>query len=78
MIKDFIPFAVIPVGVKLTIYGSETNDIDMPELKKFMDDVARGQEKINIDRVFQFDEIVEAHRYMEESRACGKLVVVVD
>ncbi|MCB0855824.1 MAG: zinc-binding dehydrogenase, partial [Bacteroidetes bacterium] len=27
-------------------------------------------------RVFQLDQIVEAHRYMEENRASGKLVVV--
>jgi NADPH:quinone reductase-like Zn-dependent oxidoreductase len=32
---------------------------------------------VSIDRVFRFDEIVEAHRYMEENRAKGKLVVVV-
>jgi len=33
---------------------------------------------VNIDRVFHFNDIVEAHRYMEENRAKGKLVVVVD
>jgi len=43
-----------------------------------IDDVAGAQAKVNIDRVFQFDEIVAAHRYMEENRASGKLVVLVD
>jgi len=28
--------------------------------------------------VFKFDEIVEAHRYMESNAATGKLVVLVD
>lgn len=37
-----------------------------------------GRYRLNLDRVFQFDEIVEAHRMMEESRAKGKLVVVVN
>ncbi len=78
MIKEFIPFAMIPVTVKLTIYGGEAQDVEMEELKKFMDDVAKGEEKVNIDRIFQFHEIVEAHRYMEENRACGKLVVLVE
>ncbi len=50
----------------------------MGEFKKFMDDVARGQGKVCIDRIFQFDEIAEAHRYMEENRASGKLVILVD
>jgi len=30
----------------------------------------------HVDRVFGLDEIVAAHRYMEEDRASGKLVVV--
>ena len=52
--------------------------MEIGELQKFMDDVARGEEKVNIDRIFQFHEIVEAHRYMEENRASGKLVVLLD
>jgi NADPH:quinone reductase-like Zn-dependent oxidoreductase len=78
MIKEFIPFAVIPVTVRLTVYGGEAKDMEIGELQKFMDDVARGEEKVNIDRIFQFHEIVEAHRYMEENRASGKLVVLLD
>ena len=30
---------------------------------------------VNLDMVFHFEEIVEAHRYMEENKAKGKLVV---
>ena len=30
-----------------------------------------------IDRTFQLEEIVEAHRYMESSRQNGKVVVIV-
>ncbi|MDQ3908913.1 MAG: zinc-binding dehydrogenase [Thermoproteota archaeon] len=32
----------------------------------------------NKNRVFRLEEIVEAHRYMEENRAKGKLVVKVE
>jgi NADPH:quinone reductase-like Zn-dependent oxidoreductase len=42
-------------------------------------DVRRGVEwKEEISKVFHFEQIVEAHRYMEENRATGKLVVLVD
>jgi len=30
---------------------------------------------VPIDHIYEFDEIVEAHRHMEEGRASGKLVV---
>lgn len=78
VMKEFEPFVMIPSTVKLTIYGGGAQDMDMRELQNFVDDVARGLAKVNIDRIFQFHEIVEAHQYMEENRASGKLVVLVD
>ena len=53
------------------------DDVNLGELQRFVDDVAEEWVSINIDRVFKFDGIVEAHRYMESSRASGKLVVLV-
>ena len=47
-------------------------------LQRIVDGVAAGRYRVNLDRVFHFSEIVEAHRYMEENRAQWKLVVVVD
>ncbi len=40
--------------------------------------VAEGSLKVQVGRVFGMDEIVEAHRCMEENRAGGKIVVLVD
>jgi len=40
--------------------------------------VAAGRYRLSLDKVFHFEHIVEAHRYMEENRAKGKLVVLVD
>jgi NADPH:quinone reductase-like Zn-dependent oxidoreductase len=40
--------------------------------------IANGRYSVNLDRVFHFEVIVEAHRYMEENRAKGKLVVKVE
>ena len=47
-------------------------------LQLMVDRVEAGRYRLNLDRVFPFDAIIEAHRIMEESRAQGKLVVVVD
>jgi NADPH:quinone reductase-like Zn-dependent oxidoreductase len=40
--------------------------------------VADGRYRPNLHRTFGFEEIVEAHRFMEGNHATGKLVVVVD
>jgi len=47
-------------------------------LQQIVDGVAEGRYRVSIGKVFHFNDIVEAHRYMEENRAKGKLVVVVD
>ena len=47
-------------------------------LQQIVERVAQGRYRVPLDRVFHFNEIVEAHRYMEDNRAAGKLVVVVD
>ena len=78
VMKEFEPFTAIPVGVRFTIYGGDAEDMDSNELQGYIDDVAAGHINLNIDRVFQFSEIVEAHRYMEENRATGKLVVLTE
>ncbi|HHH29265.1 MAG TPA: hypothetical protein ENK57_13105 [Polyangiaceae bacterium] len=40
-----------------------------PQLQAFVDDVAEGRVRVDVDRVFRLDE--DAHRYMEASRARG-------
>jgi NADPH:quinone reductase-like Zn-dependent oxidoreductase len=41
------------------------------------DHIEAGDFKPLIDRVFPFDQIVEAHRYMESNQQIGKIVVKV-
>ena len=76
----FEPMAVIPSTVKLTTYSSETvNAANATEaLQEIVDRVAAGGYGIHLDRVFKFEEIVEAHHYMEGNNAKGKLVVTID
>ena len=76
----FEPLEDIPSTVKLTTYGSGTTSAQRSTaaLQEIVDGVADGRYRARPHRTFRFDEIVEAHRFMEESRGSGKLVVVVD
>ena len=74
--KDFEPLVDIPNGVFLTSYGGGSEDVTADELQDFVDDVASGNVQVSLDRTFDLDEIVDAHRYMEADRAKGKLVVL--
>ncbi len=80
VMHEFEPMAAIPSTVKLTHYSTETVTAanSTRALQQIVDGVAAGRYRVSIDQVFHFHEIVEAHRYMEENRAKGKLVVVVD
>jgi NADPH:quinone reductase-like Zn-dependent oxidoreductase len=78
-IPEFEPLVAIPSGTKLTTYNS--SDINAANttatMQRIVDDVASGALDANVHRVFRFDEIVDAHRTMENDGAVGKLVVIV-
>jgi NADPH:quinone reductase len=76
----FEPLEDIPSTVRLTTYGSSTTSAarSTAALQEIADGVAAGRYRANLQRTFRFDEIVDAHRFMEENRATGKLVVLVD
>jgi NADPH:quinone reductase-like Zn-dependent oxidoreductase len=44
--------------------------------QSIVDDIERRRYRLNLDRRFAFDDIAEAHRYMEADRASGKVVVM--
>ena len=79
-LDTFEPMAVIPSTVKLTTYLSETVRATnaTAALQQIVDRVADGNYAVQLDRVFKFDEIVEAHHYMEDNKAKSKLVMIVD
>ena len=82
-IKDFNPLLQMASGVHFSFFGSfvfgtpEFPVSDVP-LKDIVKAVADGRYDAKPFKVFRFDEIQEAHRYMEEGKAKGKMVVVVD
>ena len=75
--KEFTPMGDIPSLGRLTVYMGEANNLDPSRLQEFIALVENGSVNLNIDRVFSLNEIVEAHSYMEQNLAKGKLVVLL-
>ncbi len=74
--EKFSPMGAIPTAVNLTTYAGGAEDfIDTP-LQAFVDAIEAGKAKIRQGPEFSIDDIVEAHRTMEEDRAACKIVVV--
>lgn len=76
-IDGFSPLGEIPSGVYITSYAGGNNDLPPHLLQDFIHQIEQGKLKIQIDKVFSIDQIVEAHTYMENNKASGKLVVKV-
>ena len=74
---DFAPMDDIPTGVRLTSYSGGSGDMDLAAFRDFVERVELGEISIKIARVLDFEDVVDAHRHMEESRGAGKLVVRV-
>ena len=74
-INEFTPMGDIPSLGRLTVYMGESKNLSKELLQEFIDDVEKGNIKLNIDKVFQLDQISEAHQYMEDNRAKGKIIV---
>jgi NADPH:quinone reductase-like Zn-dependent oxidoreductase len=78
LIADFEPIAMIPSATLLTAFHSDSlkGSAGRTVLQRIVDDVEAGVYRPNLDRVFDLDDIVTAHRYMEDNQATGKLVVM--
>jgi len=73
--ENFAPMEAIPTAVSLTTYAGESEDFMRTPLEDLAEQVAAGTLRVQVGKTFQLDEIVEAHRCMEENRAGGKIVV---
>lgn len=76
-VREFYPIGYIPTGVRLTAYGGEASDLPRAVLQQYLDDAAAGRVSVPIHRVYELDEIADAHRTMETNAAVGKMVVRV-
>ena len=73
---DFSPMDVIPTSVCLTTYDGGPEDFMRTPLDELVERVAAGTLRVQVGKVFKLDDIVEAHRCMEENKAGGKIVVL--
>ncbi len=73
--ERFSPMGAIPTAVNLTTYSGGSEDFIATPLQEVVAAVEAGTFRPPIGRVFRIDEIVEAHRAMEENSAGGKIVV---
>ena len=73
---DFSPMDVIPTAVCLTTYDGGAEDFMLTPLEELVEKIAIGQLPIHVGKVFRLDQIVDAHRCMEQNKAGGKIVVL--
>lgn len=70
------PDSALPKGATYGFYGGEQEDFHAMPLQELIDQVEEGKLEVQIGKKFTIDEIVEAHRVMEENTAGGKIVVL--
>ena len=75
-LDDFSPMESIPSAVNLTVYDGGPNEFMATPLEELAKQVKEGKMKVQVGKVFTLDDIVEAHRMMEENKAGGKIVVL--
>jgi NADPH:quinone reductase-like Zn-dependent oxidoreductase len=75
-VDEFTPMDAIPTSVCLTSYAGETGDFMKTPFQEVVDQIAARTLRVQIGKIFQLDQIVEAHRCMEENKAGGKIVVL--
>jgi NADPH:quinone reductase-like Zn-dependent oxidoreductase len=73
---SFSPMEAIPTAVSLTTYAGESEDFMRMPLEELVEQIAAGALHVQVGRTFHLDQIVEAHRCMEENKAGGKIVVL--
>jgi NADPH:quinone reductase-like Zn-dependent oxidoreductase len=73
---NFAPMDAIPTAVYLTSYAGESEDFLRTPLQELVDQIAAAKLQVQVGKIFRLDQIVEAHRAMEENKAGGKIVLL--
>jgi len=74
--EHFRPMEVIPTAVSLTTYDGGAEDFMLTPLEELVEKITAGQLPIQVGKVFKLDQIIDAHRCVEENEAGGKVVVL--
>jgi len=75
--ERFSPMGAIPTAVNLTTYSGGSEDFVSTPLQQIVEAVEKQAFTPPIGKVFAIDDIVDAHRAMEDNTAGGKIVVTV-
>ncbi len=75
ILENFHPMGDIPTAVKLTSYSGEAADLVPQQLQEYVAAVENGSLEVQTGPVFEFEELIEAHRLVDANRAGGKIVV---
>ena len=75
VLDDFHPMGDVPTAVKLTSYSGEAADLTPQQLQDYIDLVEEGELEVKTGPVFEFEELVAAHKLMDANQAGGKIVV---
>lgn len=76
-IENFAPGATIPSTTKFTYFSSSATPLSTEALQDYLSGLEDGTYRMPLDRVFAFDDIPDAHAYMEANAAAGKIVVTL-
>jgi NADPH:quinone reductase-like Zn-dependent oxidoreductase len=77
-IDMFSPMEMMPRGTYLTVYGGWAAEFMDTPLNDIVQKVEARKFKIKVGKVFNIDQIVEAHQCMEDNAAEGKIVILTD
>lgn len=72
----FAPMDAIPTAVYLTVYGGGSEDFMRTPLNELAQQIEAGTLHLQVGKTLHLDDIVLAHRLMEENKAGGKIVVL--
>jgi NADPH2:quinone reductase len=75
--KDFTPMGDIPSLGRLTVYMGESKNLSKELLQEFINEVENGSITLIVDKVFSLGKVSDAHQYMEDNKANGKVVVKI-
>ena len=62
----------IPTAVSLTPYSGGAEDFIRTPLQDLVQQIEKGSLRLQIGKIFELDQIVEAHRCMEKTVPAGK------
>jgi NADPH:quinone reductase-like Zn-dependent oxidoreductase len=74
--ENFSPMDAIPIAVNLTTYAGGSDDFMRTPFEDLIRQIEAGTLRIQVGKIFSLNEIVEAHRCMEQNKAGGKIVVI--